>query len=102
MSEDRGGSGRIETGIEEAGAYLASVSKDPSPAPDVFGQSNADAEQPRLADDPDHHVSETLKAAETYIRAGWKTFPGKRGYHDQRDKEPKAGWSWKKNQLTLD
>jgi P4 family phage/plasmid primase-like protien len=44
---------------------------------------------------------ETLEAAESYIRARWRTFPGKRGNHDHRDKQPKAGWSWKKEQLTL-
>jgi Family of unknown function (DUF5906) len=69
MSEDRGGSGRIDTGIEEAGAYLTSV-PDPSPAPDVSGQSNADAEQPRLNDDQAAQSSETPKAPETDIGAG--------------------------------
>lgn len=43
MSEDRRGSGRIETGIEEAGAYLASLSKDASPAADDLSNSG-DAE----------------------------------------------------------
>jgi predicted P-loop ATPase len=64
---------RIDTGIEEA------------------------AEQTGVnADDPDHHVSETLKAAQSYLGAGWKTFPGKRG-----NKEPVTGWSWKNRHLTL-
>jgi len=93
--------GAIDTGIEEALAHLASVSKDPSSTPDGSVQSKA-AEQPRpAADDPGHHVGETLKAAQSYIRADWKTFPGKRGNHDHRDKEPLAGWSWTKRHLTL-
>ena len=87
----------VETGIEEASAHIADAPKDPRPAPDASVQSNADAEQPRpAADDLDHHVSETLKAAESYIRAGWKTFPGKRA-----SKEPVKGWSWKNRHLTL-
>jgi putative DNA primase/helicase len=40
--------------------------------------------------------SETLTAAEGYIRAGWHVFPGKR-----RDKKPKTGWSWTKEKLTV-
>jgi hypothetical protein len=96
MSDYQGESVLIETGIEEAFAQLASVSKDPSRAPDVSIQSNA-AEQPRpVTDDPDHHVSETLKAAASYLRAGWKTFPGKRA-----TKEPVKGWSWKNRHSTL-
>jgi hypothetical protein len=96
MSDYQGASGRIDTGIEEAAAHLANASKDPSAAPDASVQSNT-AEQPRpAADDTDHHVSETLKAAESYLRAGWKTFPGKRG-----GKEPMTGWAWTKRQLTL-
>ena len=39
MSEDRRGSGRIENGIEEAGAYLAPLSKDASPAADDLSNS---------------------------------------------------------------
>jgi hypothetical protein len=71
MSEDRGGSGRIETGIEEAGAYLASVPKDPSPAPDASVQSNADAEQPGLNDGQAAQSSETPpKAPKTDSGAG--------------------------------
>jgi hypothetical protein len=92
---------QVETGIEEAAAYLANLTKSTEPAPGDF-QPSSGAQQPRsAADDPDQHVSETLKAAESYLRAGWKTFPGKRGHHDHRDKEPKAGWLWKKSQLTL-
>jgi Family of unknown function (DUF5906) len=46
MSDYQGGSGRIDTGIEEAAAaYLASVSKDPGPAPDASVQSNAAEQQ---------------------------------------------------------
>jgi Family of unknown function (DUF5906) len=45
MSDYQGGNGLIDTGIEEASAHLASVSKDPSPAPDVSVQSNAAAQQ---------------------------------------------------------
>jgi hypothetical protein len=86
----------VETGVEEAAAALANPTKGTEPAPDDF-QTSSGAEQPRLADDdPDHHVSETLKAAESYIRAGWKTFPGKRG-----NKEPVTGWSWKNRHLAL-
>jgi virulence-associated protein E/bifunctional DNA primase/polymerase-like protein len=87
----------IETGIVEAFAYHTNASKTTMPPPlGGFAQSSA-AQQPGQA----KHVSNTLKAAETYIRAGWRTFPGKRGNHDQRDKQPMAGWLWKKTQLTL-
>src|SRR5260370_877360 len=41
-------------------------------------------------------LTATAKAAESYIRGGWHTFPGKRS-----NKKPKAGWSWKKHKLTL-
>jgi len=90
----------IETGIEEAAAYRADAPKGPTPAPDGFAHSTA-AERPGLNAGQADHLSETLKAAETYIRAGWKTFPGKRGNHDQRDKQPMTGWSWTRNHLTL-
>src|SRR6266851_6259903 len=90
----------IETGIEEAAAELANASKDAMPASDTLGNSTA-AQQPGVNAGQVDHISETLKAAESYIRAGWRTFPGKRGNHDHRDKEPVAGWSWKKRHLTL-
>jgi predicted P-loop ATPase len=90
----------VETGIEEAAAYLAAASKDATPALDGIGQSTA-AEQPGLNAGQAAQSSETLKAAESYIRTGWKTFPGRRGNHDHRDKEPMTGWSWTKNHLTL-
>ena len=81
------GNDPVETGIEEAAAYLAAASKGPQPAPVALSGTSADG--------ADHHVSGTLRAAESYIRAGWKTFPGKRG-----NKEPVTGWSWKKRHLT--
>ena len=82
----------VETGIEEAAADLANASKVAMPTPGGFANST-EAEQPGLNDGQTAQSSETLRAAESYIRAGWKTFPGKRGNHDHRDKEPKAGWS---------
>lgn len=83
---------RVETGIEQAVACLA---KGTGPAPGDF-QLSSGAQRPRpAADDPDHYISETLKAAESYLRAGWKTFPGKRC-----NKEPVTGWSWKNRHLT--
>ena len=100
MLEDHGENGSVETGIEEAFADLANASKDAMPAPDGFANSTA-VGQPGVNAGQAAQSSETLKAAESYIRAGWKTFPGKRGYHDQRDKEPVAGWSWTKQHLTL-
>jgi Virulence-associated protein E/Bifunctional DNA primase/polymerase, N-terminal len=90
MLEDQGENGRIETGLEEAFAELANASKGATPAPDGLANTAQVAQS-----------SETLKAAQSYIRVGWKTFPGKRGNRDQRDKEPKTGWSWIKDQLTL-
>ena len=41
--------------------------------------------------------SETLRAAEKYIRSGWHVFPGNR-----HEKTPRKGWSWTKHKLTLD
>jgi len=90
---------RIETGIEEAVAY-ANATKGATSAPDGPANSTP-ADQPGLNAGQANQSSETLKAAESYIRAGWRTFPGKRGNHDRRDKEPKAGWLWKKAQLKL-
>jgi hypothetical protein len=78
----------IDTGLAEAAAYVAVSPQHGTPAP------NVSTKQLELA-------SETMKAAENYVRVGWKTFPGKRGHRDHRDKEPKAGWSWTKEHLTL-
>src|SRR4051812_44368702 len=79
----------VETGIEEAAAYVAGASgSTPTPA-DLLG-----SERPTPNLSQGAQSSETLIAAESYIRAGWKIFPGKRGHHDQRDKQPKAGWKW--------
>jgi P4 family phage/plasmid primase-like protien len=89
----------VDTGIEEAAASLAKVCQDTTPAPDVLVNSNA-AKQPGLNTGQFERIGETLKAAESYIRANWATFPGKRGYRDRRDKQPKAGWPWKKDKLT--
>jgi hypothetical protein len=99
MVEDQEQNARVETGIEEPACY-AGASKGATPAPDGFDQSTA-PQLPGLKAGQANHISETLKAAESYIRAGWRTFPGKRGNHDHRDKQPKAGWLWKNTQLTL-
>jgi hypothetical protein len=86
----------IETGIEEAFAYHANPTNSIGLAPDGIQPSSGAKQPPPPADDVDHCASETLKAAESYIRAGWKTFPGKRA-----GKEPVTGWSWKSRHLTL-
>src|ERR1700729_172990 len=91
---------RVETGIEEAAAYVANQIKTTGPKPDGFDQSTT-APQPGLDADQAYRSSEALKAAEGYIRAGWWTFPGKRGNHDERDKHPITGWSWTKRHLSL-
>jgi len=86
----------IETGIEEAVAYLANKPQGTEPAPGDFPPSSQ-AQQPGSATDgADHQVSETLQAAESYLHAGWKTFPGKRA-----NKTPVKGWPWKTRHLTL-
>ena len=84
----------IETGIVEAFAYHTNASKNATP--DGFDQSTT-AQQPGQA----NQSSEALRAAESYIRAGWWTFPGKRSNHDERDKHPITGWSWTKRHLSL-
>jgi P4 family phage/plasmid primase-like protien len=85
-------SGPIYTGIEEAAAPHDPSSNDPSSVPgDADNASAAGVNRPSP-----HDLSATLTAAESYIRAGWRTFPGKR-----RSKEPKAGWSWTRQCLTL-
>jgi Bifunctional DNA primase/polymerase, N-terminal len=77
----------IHTGIEEAAA----------PAAASKSANSGAAQHPGVtAGQADNHVSETLKAAQSYIGAGWKTFPGKR-----RGKEPTTGWSWKKRHLAF-
>lgn len=81
---------RVETGIEEAAVHLISPAKDDC--------AHA-APSSRAADAAAR--CKTLRAAESYIRAGWKTFPGKRGNHDHRDKEPLAGWQWRTNHVSL-
>jgi hypothetical protein len=96
MTDYQAASGLTNTGIEEAFAYLANASKHPQSAPASSGPQQPGASTGQAA-----QSSETLKAAENYIRAGWKTFPGKRGNHDHHDKEPLAGWPWTKRHLTL-
>src|SRR5437773_1098898 len=90
----------VDTGIEEAAAYLAKALQDGTVAAGVVANSTP-TDQPGLKTGQGERTGETLKAAESYIRAGWNTFPGKRGNHDRRDKEPKTGWSWKRGKLTL-
>lgn len=65
------GNDPVETGIEEAAAHLAATSKGARPAPDASsGQSSAGAERIGLdADDADHDIGGTLRAAESYTRA---------------------------------
>jgi hypothetical protein len=92
--------GLMYTGIEDAALYIANLSKDAA-SPPAGSANSTSAEQPGLNGAQSAQSSETLKAAESYIRAGWKTFPGKRGNHDQRDKQPLKGWSWKTDHLTL-
>jgi hypothetical protein len=87
---------RVETGIEEAFAYHANPTNSTGLAPDEVQPSSEAKQPPPPADDVDHCASETLKAAGSYLRAGWKTFPGRRA-----GKEPMAGWSWKQRHLTL-
>jgi hypothetical protein len=79
----------VETGLEEA-------FKDAMSAPDGLTSSTTVEQQPSSGSGEAAQRSETLKAAESYIRAGWKTFPGKRG-----NKEPVKRWSWKNRHLTL-
>ena len=88
------GNEQIETGIEEAAAYQARTSGH-APAQDDLVQSAA-AKPHKFNAGPTAQSSGALKAAESYIGAGWKTFPGKRG-----DKVPVKGWSWKTRHLTL-
>jgi Bifunctional DNA primase/polymerase, N-terminal len=86
----------VETGIEDAAAYFAARGKDAASAPDGLANSTTVEQQPSSGSGHEAQRSETLKAAESYIRAGWKAFPGKRG-----NKEPVAGWSWKSRHLKL-
>jgi hypothetical protein len=79
----------LETGFEAASAYVARSNQE-------CGHTTQSPSAPHKA-----ACSEALKAANSYIRAGWKTFPGKRGNHDHRDKEPVAGWRWKTHHLSL-
>jgi hypothetical protein len=83
---------RVETGIEEAAPHLIAPAKDDRAHIAQWPETNGDSVVPRR---------DALEAAESYIRAGWKTFPGKRGNYDHRDKEPVGGWSWKNHHLTL-
>lgn len=94
------GESRIETGIKEAAADLAAAAAEATSTSGRHANSTS-ARQPGGNTTQAAHISDALKAAESYIRAGWRTFPGKRGNHDHRDKEPLAGWSWKKRHLTL-
>ena len=80
-------SDHIETGLEEAAAYRAAAST---------GANSTAARQPGPSAGQSGHISAALKAAESYIRAGWKTFPGRRG-----GKEPMTGWSWKTRHMAL-
>jgi P4 family phage/plasmid primase-like protien len=81
---------RVETGIEEAFADRSAGATPGDLQPASKPQSRT------ASGDPDQRVSGTLKAAESYIRAGWRTFPGKRA-----GKEPVTGWPWKNQHLTL-